>query len=427
MPWRMSAGATAISGRSLTANKSPHLCAFMPRVTIICNSFPPETGGAPGRIYNLAKLLVQDGYKVQVITAMPNYPLGAIFPGYRGKMAVRETIDGIEVKRIVVYPSNSGRLFPRAVSMISHVLSLWLLAFPGLFFRRPDVTIVSSPPLLAAYAGMQIARLSSRKVILNVSDIWPLSAVEMGALRKGWRFRVLQRVEKSMYRMAVAFMGQSEEIIQHIHAFSRKKKPSFLYRNLQAQRQDSNALRQRTGERKIIYAGMLGHAQGMLHICRTVDFAACGAKLYIYGNGPERKPIEAWAAQHPEKGITVHDTISSTELSKLLPSFDATLIPLKHPIAGAVPSKLFLAIAHQLPVLFCAGGEGEEITKRYGLGWVSAPGNGAALEKNIHALSALDDASWRLLKDRMKGAADGAFSAGAQGKNFLAFLKRVLK
>lgn len=400
----------------------------MPRVTIICNSFPPETGGAPGRIYNLAKLLLQAGYEVNVITAMPNYPLGAIFPKYRGRLVVKEDIEGIRVKRIIVYPSNSKRNFPRAISMISHVLSLWLLAFPGLLFRRPDVTIVSSPPLLAAHTGMLLAKLTSKKVLLNVSDLWPLSAVEMGAIGKGGRFRFLQGIEKRMYRLADAFMGQSEEILAHIKSITKKEKPDFLYRNLQ-ERKDV-ILTSGTGTRKtkkIIYAGLLGHAQGVLEICRGINFKELGSELVIYGSGPEKKALQQLVLQQPEKGITVCDTIPQQQLSEKLAACDATLIPLKHPIAGAVPSKLFLAIAHGLPVLFCAGGEGETVVKEYGLGWVSKPGDGQALIENIRALHLQDQLANQKMREGIRRAAQNAFDTKRQQEEFLNFFSRLLK
>lgn len=400
----------------------------MSRVTIICNSFPPETGGAPGRIYNLAKLLQENGYSVQVITAMPNYPLGAIFPKYRGRLVMNETVAGIKVKRIVVYPSNSKRNFPRAISMISHVLSLSFLAFPGMLFRRSDIAIVSSPPLLAAHTGMRIARLTAKKVLLNVSDLWPLSAVEMGAIRKGGRFRFLQWIEKSMYRMADAFMGQSEEILAHMQQVSKKEKPSFLYRNLQP---TNDILSIETGknnaEKKILYAGLLGHAQRMLEICEQVNFKALGAQLVIYGSGPEKKPLQALAARFPEKGIVVQDTMSQEELSQRISEFDATLIPLKHTIAGAVPSKLFMAIAHQLPVLFCAGGEGEKLVREYGLGWVSPPGDVAALVENIRLLVAQDKEGAFQIRENIKKAAQNQFDMERQGQGFLEFFASLIR
>jgi len=396
----------------------------MPRVTLICNSFPPETGGAPGRIYQLAKLLQENGYAVRVISAMPNYPLGAIFPAYRGRLVVNEEVEGIRVKRIIVYPSNSKKLFPRALSMLSHVLSLWLLAFPGMLFRRSDVAIVSSPPLLAAHTGLLLAKLTSKKVLLNVSDIWPLSAVEMGAISKGGHFRFLHWIEKRMYRLADGFMGQSEEIIRHIRQLSKKEKPAFLYRNLQPGL-NANVLEvPATGsEKKIIYAGLLGHAQGVLHICQTVNFKALGARLFIYGNGPERKAIAALAAAHPEKGIVVCDTLTQAELSRQMHEFDAALIPLKYPIAGAVPSKLFMAIAHRLPVLFCAGGEGAEMVRAYGLGWVSEPGDKAGLSENISAMAAQDVAGQKALRERVGKAAMEKFDINRQGSAFLQFLR----
>ena len=50
-------------------------------INIFSNYYPPEKGAASYRIENLALALKEKNYKVTIITAMPNYPLGEVYNG----------------------------------------------------------------------------------------------------------------------------------------------------------------------------------------------------------------------------------------------------------------------------------------------------------------------------------------------------------
>ena len=88
----------------------------------------------------------------------------------------------------------------------------------------------------------------------------------------------------------------------------------------------------------------------------------------------------------------------SEGLHGALGRYHASIIPLTVRIRGAVPSKLFDLLPLGVPILFCGGGEGEEIVKENQLGLVSAPGDYERLSKNIRAMSHLPDEEYRQLK-----------------------------
>src|SRR5256885_1715573 len=78
--------------------------------------------------------------------------------------------------------------------------------------------------------------------------------------------------------------------------------------------------------------------------------------------------LQAWLAGQNECPVYLHKPIPPGELTRLLPGFQAMLIPLVAPIEGALPSKLFTAIQEGLPVLFSGAGEGAALVERHGLG-----------------------------------------------------------
>ena len=77
----------------------------------------------------------------------------------------------------------------------------------------------------------------------------------------------------------------------------------------------------------------------------------------------ERAKIDEYIAENPSCNIFLHDSVPKNEMPKVLAQFHATIVPLKSDIRGAFPSKIYMAIAASLPVLFCGSGEGAQFVR----------------------------------------------------------------
>ena len=269
------------------------------KITVITIFFPPEKGAAPSRMYKLCRELVKAGFDVEVITAMPNYPTGRIFPGYRGKYSSVEEMDGITVRRYWVYASNSSNSLARAASMLSFATMMNNARWRLRNRRKPDLIFVQTPPLLAGAAGVRLAKATGAKIVLNVSDLWPLTAVELGAMQRGKLYDRLERLETYMYRNSDLIIGQSQETVDYIQQ-QHPHKAYFLYRNLDPPSpfRDAGPVYE-PGSLKVVYAGLLGVAQGVMAICRGIDFSAMGIAFHIYGAGNEAEELKAYLAATP--------------------------------------------------------------------------------------------------------------------------------
>src|SRR5690606_8406302 len=128
-----------------------------------------------------------------------------------------------------------------------------------LFKKTPHKVIVQSPPLLLSFLSVVALSLKGKKIILNVSDLWPLAAIELGALRpNSFSHKVSLFFEKYIYEKATVILGQSEEIIAHIREIYPEKE-CHLYRNFPDH--DLTHFEQKTTENpavKLFYAGLLG-------------------------------------------------------------------------------------------------------------------------------------------------------------------------
>ncbi|HTN18640.1 MAG TPA: glycosyltransferase family 4 protein [Chitinophagaceae bacterium] len=394
------------------------------RITLICSSFPPEKGAAPGRMFRLAELLSQNGYTVSVLCAMPNYPTGKIFEGYKWKLVSRENLEGIQVTRSWLIPTHSSRRLKRAVSQLSYVASLLLLTGRQLVNTRPETVIVSSPPFVTGYLGCLLAKkLTRAKIILNISDLWPGTAYELGFLKDGPLYRFLLRREQNMYRLADAFTVQSEEIGRHIQR-SLPDAALFLYRNLQAPAAQATQSRP-AGKRKIVYAGLLGIAQGVLDIVKAVDFAAWDTELHIYGQGNELQGIQDWISAHPGRCVVYKGSVAAKEIPAVLTQYHAMLIPLTQHLEGAVPSKIFNALANGLPILFSGDGEGAAIVRQTGTGLTNRAGDFAGLEKNVAILAGLTAEQYEQMRQQCIICSQETFNKDIQDESFIQFLSTI--
>lgn len=394
------------------------------RITILCASYPPETGAAPNRIYHVAHTLKSFGYDVSIISAMPNYPRGSIFQAYKYKWFVREQMEGVQVFRTWLIPTHSSNVIKRLLSALSYAIPFWFLAQKQLKKTQPDLIIISSPPLLTGYLGALMAVRNKAKVLLNVSDLWPQSALELGYAREGAFYNFLVKLERRMYQRADAFSVQSEEIKQHIQR-AQAKKPILVYRNVQPIRPAADQARKK-GVRKIVYAGLLGIAQGVFEIIQAIDFAALGTELHLYGDGVQTASIQQWLLQNPDRGVYYHGVVPAADIPSIMTEYHAMLVPLKQALAGAVPSKIFNAVANGLPVFYCGGGEGQQIVATYQIGWVSAPADYTALQANIGQWINSSDLEYEALRQRCIACGKNEFNIEKQNQVFQSFLDNFL-
>ena len=332
---------------------------------IITSYFPPEIGAASNRIFHLAEGLKND-YNVSVVTPLPNYPTGNIFKDYKGKFSLKSEENGITIHRLWIYASVSKNKFLRLFAMLSYSFSLiWFF----IWHKIPDKVIVQSPPLLVSFTCMFFLRSKKRKLILNVSDLWPSAGLELGALKEGFAYNTLKRLEAFNYKKVDLILGQSNEILSHIKTTTTKPE-LFLYRNfpeIEFPKLVANTLPE--GKIKMVYAGLLGVAQGIYKLCKELDYN--GIELHIYGSGAEEEAIKNLIDSKKDLPLYFHGRVTRDELHRVLLDYDITIIPLLNRIYGSVPSKIFEYAKLGLPMLYFGGGEGEAVIKDNKLGWVA--------------------------------------------------------
>jgi glycosyltransferase involved in cell wall biosynthesis len=112
-------------------------------------------------------------------------------------------------------------------------------------------------------------------------------------------------------------------------------------------------------------------------------------------------------------------------MPELLAAADVVLVTLKMHIPGAVPSKLYEAMASGRPVVLVASGEAAEIVREHRAGIVVEPGDLAGLARALQTLRAQPNLR-RTLGENGRGAAEQHFDRAKIVIRFIEFLEANL-
>jgi glycosyltransferase involved in cell wall biosynthesis len=143
----------------------------------------------------------------------------------------------------------------------------------------------------------------------------------------------------------------------------------------------------------------------------------------LIGDGPEKQKLVTRAANRCSRRIRFLDPRSHAEMPDLLAAADLVVVPLRSYIPGAVPSKLYEAMASGRPVVLMAQGEAARTVRESGAGVVVAPGDVGGLASALQTLAADAGLRWRL-GAAGRVAAERQFDRARIAESFIEYLER---
>lgn len=367
------------------------------RIMFLSHYFPPEIGAPQARMFELAKRLTDGGDAVTVLTAFPNYPTGIVHEGYRGRFAMEERLDGVRVVRRWVFARpNAGGLFSRMFNWLSFVLtSLTAARTVG----PVDAIYVQTPPLPIGLSVLMYSRLKRAPFVLNVSDIWPESAIQLGMLRNRLAIRMAEWLEMHLYRRAARVAVPTPGMLERLAARGVPRSKLVLLTNgvdtktfqpLPADPQLARSLGL-DGHLVFLYAGTHGLSQGLEVILDAARLTQDPNILYVLaGEGADKASLVARAEAEHIANVRFLPNQPKATMPALLNLAYAGIVSLKplDVFRNALPSKMFESMAVAQPVVAALSGEGAELVNVAGCGIVTPPGDATALRDAVVELAA---------------------------------------
>jgi len=336
------------------------------KLLIVSQYFPPEVGAPQARLAAMAQELLRAGHSVEVVTSLPNYPLGKIFPEYKGKAYRKDSYSGMRVHRVWSYASQGtgiGRMFNYTSFAIN---SLFGIARSG----RPDCLFVEVPPLPLAVPTILAAKMWRVPVIVNVSDLWPDAALEMGVLREGVLAKTLRSLEWWIYRKADYVCAVTQAILKTLGDEKQVPREKLLFLAngvdttlLTPEAPDTGLARRMglEGKKLIVYAGTHSLAHGLDVLLDAAERLRDDSEFqFVFvGSGSAKRELVERAKSSRLSNVSFLDPVQPTEVARLYSIALCGIVSLRDiPILQcARPAKTLAIMACGKPVIFVSGSQ----------------------------------------------------------------------
>ncbi len=358
------------------------------RVLIITQYFPPEIGASASRWGDYTEILIRQNHKVTILCETPHYPNEIYFSGYKNLWRqIEKKSDSLTIIRSKAYASDRKTF----IKKITHYLVFMLSAIINIRkVKNFDLIIISSPPLFTGIIGLYIKFFYKKNYWLDIRDLWPDSAIELGQINKGILYKLGKKLEKKLYESAEGFIFPVPGFKMYLKNFSDKISKKPMHSLLNGVSEDFIKKSQSikiSSEQKftVLYSGNMGLAQDLSTIVKA---AALLREYDIYfrfiGEGVCKSEIELLAEPLNDK-IYFHNSLNRKDLIKFIKKSSLCLVPLKNKklFNSALPSKMFEYMACAKPIIVGVRGEAKKIVNSSKAGIAIEPENPVKLSKAI--------------------------------------------
>lgn len=370
------------------------------KILFLSHYFPPEVNAPAARTFDHCIRWAQAGHDVTVVTCAPNCPDGVVYAGYKNRLRRQiENVEGVRVVRAWTYLAPNAGTVRRIANYLSYMLSATLAS---ILLPRPDVVIATSPQFFCGWAGALVSRLKRRPFVLEIRDIWPEGIVAVGAIRNRWILRLLERLERWLYRSAAHIVtvghGYREKILKRVNLGDRLTViPNGVDLQLFVPREpDAQFLNRWSLTDKFVcsYAGTIGMTSGLEVVPEAArllkqrgrrDISFC-----LVGDGAVRGQLEALARQAGVDDMVIFTGRQpKARMPAILASSDACLVHLrKHEhFEALIPSKIFETMAMARPIIMGVQGQSRKIVMEAGAGLEMEPESAESLVQAVERLA----------------------------------------
>jgi len=421
----------AASGDAVKAGSiDPQPC----RILLIHQAFASPADGGGTRHYEFGRRVLSRGHSFTIIASDLSYLSGASV-ALRHGLYTEQSIDGLRVLRAYAYPTLHRSFIWRVFSFFTFAGSSFLTALKS---GPVDLVMGTSPPIFQAFAAWAVAFLRRRPFLLEVRDLWPEFAIDMGVLKNPVLIWLSRRLERFLYARATHILVNSPAyrdylICRHvaplkISLISNGVDPAMFTPGSQGER-----IRREWGlEGKFVvsYAGAIGLANDLATVVRaadrlrdTTDFV-----FVIAGDGKERLNLEADTARRGLRNVTFTGKLSKTEVAEVLAASDACIAILKDipMFRTTYPNKVFDYMAAGRPTLLAIDGVIRKVIEDSGSGIFVPPGDDAALAGAIVKL-ADNRAAARAMGVRGREFVTKHFNRDQQAAEFVSLIEREVQ
>lgn len=363
-------------------------------ILVVSQYFYPESF----RINDMCQEWVKRGYKVTVVTGIPNYPMGKIFEGYGFTKKRHEIWNSIEIYRIPLIPRGSG-----AVGMIANYLSFMIFGIIAGKTKRINADLVFSfevSPMTQVVTGISFAKRLHVPHYLYVQDLWPENVITVTGINSPLVIKPIDRLVDYVYKNSNEIFATSPSFVR---AICNRKSPvdeqkvhywpqyaEEFYKPVEKTIAKRTAISYGIADDdsfKIIFTGNIGVAQGLQILPQTAKILKEeNVKFVIVGDGRylENLKVDIEKNNVQDKFVMIERQKAET-IPVLLAACEAAFISFAEDElwTKTIPAKLQSYMACGMPVVAAAQGETARIIEESGCGLYCRLGDATQLSRTI--------------------------------------------
>ncbi|MEW6617661.1 MAG: glycosyltransferase family 4 protein [Patescibacteria group bacterium] len=330
------------------------------KILIVADVYPPEVSSAAHLMHELAHGLLRAGHSVSVLTSYPRHYLTE--ESKDKKFEIVSSDDGVTVIRIKTLPLHKVNFIIRGISQILLPI-IFSLRVKKYMKESPDAVIIYSPPITLGLVGKFIKKRYGAKFLLNIQDIFPQNAIDLGILKNKPIIKFFELIEKTVYASAdvITFHSDggkkfliekknvSEKKIVTLHNWVDANEYTNLKKDISFR--DRYGLQ---GKFIFLFAGIMGPAQGLEFLAQVAERVSDLKDIVflLVGDGTEKGKIERLIQEKNIKNIEIRPFISKDEYPYLVKDSDVGIVCLSSDNKTSfVPGKFLGYMAAGKPVV----------------------------------------------------------------------------
>lgn len=372
-------------------------------ILVLSQYFYPE----PFRINDMCTEWVKRGYKVTVLTGIPNYPYGKFYEGYGYTKKRKELWNGMEIIRIPLIPRGTS-----SIGMICNYLSFVVSGFFWNLFTRIKADYVfmfEVSPMTQALVGVWYAKKRNIPCYLYVQDLWPENVEIVTGIHTPLVLGPIGKMVDYIYRNCHKIFATSESFVKEIIKRGvPEEKVEFWPQYAEEFYQPLPKCKREDGKFVIAFTGNIGYAQGLdilPEVAAILKERACDVLFKIVGDGRYKEELI-----HEIEKRNVVDMFElvgrkpAEDIPQILAESDAAFLSfMDNPLfAKTIPAKLQSYMACGMPIIASATGESQRIIEEAGCGVCCAIGDAKTLAEEIEALVGLDASEMHAMGERAR-------------------------
>lgn len=356
-----------------------------------------DAGGS--RFNQFAKYWSQKGHDVTILAGTVHYATGEKRPEYKRKFVVTKH-DGpnITVKRCYVSRAYNKNSFGRMRGYVSFAFST---AVVGLFVKKPDIILCTSPPLIAGMPGVFLKNIKRLPFVFEVRDLWPEGPIDLGAINNKWVIKFLYWMQRVIYKSSTwinVLTPAFEKFLVDINGVPSEKIsmiPNGADLDIIKPENQNNWVRQKHGLKNkfvVTYVGAHGVANSLMQMVGAArilkEEGDDQVQIMLVGDGMEKPMLIKEAAEHNLDNITFVDSVSKSQIGDYINASDVCAATLKRieQYKTVYPNKIFDYMAAAKPIILGIDGIARELIEDAQTGIFVEPQNPRAFADAVMQL-----------------------------------------